>query len=107
MRDALEPAKGKPVCVRLLDAGALPRLGAMIETPAAALSVCDTAPHVDFLSFGTNDLTQYAFAADRDNAAVEMYFDDSSSVIFRLLQIAHDDAPQMPLSICGECRRVP
>lgn len=181
MRDTLEPAKGKPICVRLLDAGAdkplpfigflaesnpalgrrgirllnwhrrllesqlrailmladehdvsilipmvtlpydlaavkedlarlgaelgrgaLPRLGAMIETPAAALSVRDIAPHVDFLSFGTNDLTQYAFAADRDNAAVEMYFDDSSAVIFRLLQIAHDDAPQMPLSICGE-----
>jgi phosphoenolpyruvate-protein phosphotransferase len=82
--------------------GALPRLGAMIETPAAALSVRDIAPHVDFLSFGTNDLTQYAFAADRDNAAVEMYFNDSDAVIFRLLQIAHDDAPQMPLSICGE-----
>ncbi len=82
--------------------GALPRLGAMIETPAAALSVRDIAPQVDFLSFGTNDLTQYAFAADRDNAAVEMYFNDSGDVIFRLLQIAHDDAPLMPLSICGE-----
>jgi len=81
---------------------ACPRLGAMIETPAAALSVPAIAPHVDFLSFGTNDLTQYAFAADRDNAAVEMYFNDSDPIIFRLLRIAHDDAPRMPLSICGE-----
>lgn len=82
--------------------GPLPRLGAMIETPAAALSVPILAPHVDFLSFGTNDLTQYAFAADRENAAVEMYFNDSDDVIFRLLRIAHDDAPHMPFSICGE-----
>jgi len=82
--------------------GALPRLGAMVETPAAALSVPMIAPHVDFLSFGTNDLTQYAFAADRDNAAVEMYFNDSDAAVFRLLRIAHDDAPRMPLSICGE-----
>lgn len=78
------------------------RLGAMIETPAAALSVPVIAPHVDFLSFGTNDLTQYAFAADRENAAVDTYFNDSDAVIFRLLRIAHDDAPQMPFAICGE-----
>jgi phosphoenolpyruvate-protein phosphotransferase len=80
----------------------LPRLGAMIETPAAALSAREIAKHVDFLSFGTNDLTQYAFAADRENAAVEMYFNDSSDVIFRMLKIVHEDVPEMPLSICGE-----
>jgi phosphoenolpyruvate-protein kinase (PTS system EI component) len=49
----------------------LPKLGAMIETPAAALSALEITKHVDFLSFGTNDLTQYAFAADRENTAVE------------------------------------
>lgn len=81
---------------------ALPKLGAMIETPAAALSAQAIAEHVDFLSFGTNDLTQYAFAADRENAAVERYFDDTSDVIFRMLQIAHEDVPDVPLSICGE-----
>jgi phosphoenolpyruvate-protein phosphotransferase len=82
--------------------GTRPRLGAMIETPAAALSIKDIAPHVDFLSFGTNDLTQYAFAADRENTAVDPYFDDSSNVIFRLLHIVHADAPLLPKSICGE-----
>ena len=82
--------------------GALPPLGAMIETPAAALSVPVIAPHVDYVSFGTNDLTQYAFASDRENAAVERYFNDSDDIIFRFLRIAHDDAPLMPLSICGE-----
>jgi phosphoenolpyruvate-protein kinase (PTS system EI component) len=71
-----------------LQMSSLPRLGAMIETPAAALSTREIAKHVDFLSFGTNDLTQYAFAADRDNAAVERYF--------------NDDAPDVPNSVCGE-----
>ena len=85
-----------------LQISSLPTLGAMIETPAAALSAREIAKHVDFLSFGTNDLTQYAFAADRDNAAVERYFNDAADVIFRLLRIAHDDAPEVPLSVCGE-----
>jgi phosphoenolpyruvate-protein kinase (PTS system EI component) len=81
---------------------ALPSLGVMIETPAAALSAREIALHADFLSFGTNDLTQYAFAADRDNAAVDRYFDDAADPIFRLLRITHDDVPDMPLSVCGE-----
>lgn len=181
MRNTLEPALGKPVCVRLLDVGAdkplpfihvrsernpalgrrgirllreypalletqlrailklcgefdisilvpmvtmpedmavvkdrltllgaefgvspLPQLGAMIETPAAALSAATLEPYADFLSFGTNDLTQYTFAADRENETVEKYFDDSSAVIFRLIAIVHDDVPRMPLSVCGE-----
>ncbi|MHC4884707.1 MAG: phosphoenolpyruvate--protein phosphotransferase [Planctomycetota bacterium] len=80
----------------------LPRLGAMIETPGAALSARNLAPHVDLLSFGTNDLTQYAFAADRENAAVERYFNDKDDVIFRMLRLVHEDVPDMPLSICGE-----
>ncbi len=80
----------------------LPALGAMIETPAAALSTRDFEPHVEFFSLGTNDLTQYAFAADRENAAVEKYFKDSADVIFRLMRIVHEDSPHTPLSICGE-----
>jgi phosphoenolpyruvate-protein phosphotransferase len=80
----------------------LPKLGAVIETPAAALSAREIAKQVDFLSFGTNDLAQYTFAADRENAAVERYFRDSADVIFRLMQITHDDMPDMPLSVCGE-----
>jgi phosphoenolpyruvate-protein kinase (PTS system EI component) len=79
-----------------------PGLGAMIETPAAALAAQEIVRHVDFLSFGTNDLTQYAFAADRENAAVEHYYRDASDVIFRLLRLTHDDVPDVPLSLCGE-----
>jgi phosphoenolpyruvate-protein phosphotransferase len=80
----------------------LPRLGAMIETPAVALSARGIARHVDFLSFGTNDLTQYTFATDRENAAVERYFNDADDVIFRMLRMTHDDVPGIPLSVCGE-----
>jgi phosphoenolpyruvate-protein kinase (PTS system EI component) len=85
-----------------LQMSSLPKLGAMIETPAAALSAREIAKHVDFLSFGTNDLTQYAFAACRENAAVERYFNDAADVIFRLLRMTHDDVPDVPLSVCGE-----
>ena len=85
-----------------LQMSSLPELGAMIETPAAALSAREIGRYVDFLSFGTNDLTQYAFAADRENAAVEQYFNDAAEVIFRLLGLTHDDVPDVPLSVCGE-----
>jgi phosphoenolpyruvate-protein phosphotransferase len=85
-----------------LQISTLPMLGAMVETPAAALSAREIAKYVDFLSFGTNDLTQYAFAADRENAAVEGYFNDAADVIFRLLRLTHDDVPDVPLSVCGE-----
>ena len=79
-----------------------PKLGAMIETPAAALAAQEIVKHADFLSFGTNDLTQFVFAADRENAAMERYYRDASEVIFRLLQLTHDDVPDVPLSLCGE-----
>ncbi len=79
-----------------------PLLGAMIETPAAALSAPVIAPYVDFMSFGTNDLTQYTFAADRENSAVGAYYNDVSEVIFRLIALVHNDVPKMPLTICGE-----
>jgi phosphoenolpyruvate-protein kinase (PTS system EI component) len=89
------------LCSRLRIASP-PRLGAMIEIPAAALAAREITRHVDFLSFGTNDLTQFVFAADRENAAVEGYYRDASEVIFRLLRLTHDDVPDIPLSLCGE-----
>lgn len=83
-------------------AATVPKLGAMIETPAAALAAADIAKYASFLSFGTNDLTQYSFAADRENASVDPYFDDAHDVIFRLIAMVHQDVPDMPLSVCGE-----
>lgn len=80
----------------------LPQLGAMIETPAAALTLAALEPHVDFASFGTNDLAQYVFAVDRESASEERYYQDSHAAIIRLLHMGHTDAPHLPLSICGE-----
>ena len=79
-----------------------PAFGAMIETPAAALSVPAIARHVDFLSVGTNDLTQYTLAVGRDDPTVNRYFLDNHSSLLRLLGIIAADAGAMPLTLCGE-----
>ncbi len=79
-----------------------PAFGAMIETPAAALSVPAIAQHVDFLCVGTNDLTQYTLAAGRDDPTVTRYFRDTHSSLLRLLGIIVADAEKMPLTLCGE-----
>ena len=62
-------------------------LGAMIETPAAALTVGRIARHADFLSVVTNDLTQYTLIAGRDNATVRDYYEDTHPSMLRLLGI--------------------
>src|SRR6266849_2429248 len=79
-----------------------PAFGAMIETPAAALSVPAIAQHVDFLCVGTNDLTQYTLAAGRDDPTVNRYFLDTHSSLLRLLGIIVTDAGETPLTLCGE-----
>ncbi len=80
----------------------LPLLGAMIETPAAALTVARIAAHADFLCVGTNDLTQYTLAAGRDDAAVSEYYVDDHPALLRLLGIIVDEAAGKPLTLCGE-----
>jgi phosphotransferase system enzyme I (PtsI) len=80
----------------------LPLLGAMIETPAAALCAEEIAAVSDFLNIGTNDLTQYTMAASRENAFVYRYFRDDHPSIFKLLQHVGREANQTPVGICGE-----
>jgi phosphoenolpyruvate-protein phosphotransferase len=80
----------------------LPLLGAMIETPAAALSVGQIVRHADFLSVGTNDLTQYTLVAGRDNATVSDYYEDTHPSMLRLLGIIIAEASGKPVTICGE-----
>lgn len=89
------------LCVELALSGKI-KLGAMIETPAAALDAETLAQHVDFFSFGTNDLSQYIFAADRESAIVEQYGRNNAKVIFKILKMVHREVPKVPLSICGE-----
>jgi phosphoenolpyruvate-protein phosphotransferase len=80
----------------------IPPLGAMIETPAAALTVGQIARHADFLSVGTNDLTQYTLVAGRDNATVSNYYEDTHPSMLRLLGIIIAEASGKSVSICGE-----
>ena len=80
----------------------LPRIGAMIETPAAALSIPSLKTHVDFLSVGSNDLTQYTLAAGRENPLVTEYFIDDHPAILRLIELVVRESGNTPVSLCGE-----
>ena len=80
----------------------IPLLGAMIETPAAALTVGQISRHADFLSVGTNDLTQYTLVAGRDDATVSDYYEDTHPSMLRLLGIIIAEASGKPVTICGE-----
>ena len=83
----------------------LPPLGAMIETPAAALTVADINLHSDFLSIGTNDLTQYTMAASRENPLVNDYFRQDHPAVLRLIRLIATEAGSVPVTICGELAR--
>jgi phosphoenolpyruvate-protein phosphotransferase len=85
--------------------GNLPPMGAMIETPAAALCVQDITPHADFLSIGTNDLTQYTMAACRENPLVNDYFTEDHPAVLRLVRFTAEDSGGVPVAVCGELAR--
>jgi len=79
-------------------------LGGMIEVPAAALAIEDFAPHLDFLSVGTNDLLQYALAADRVDEQVAHLYDLQHPGVVRLLRqiFSAADKARIPVAVCGE-----
>ena len=79
-------------------------LGIMIETPAAAVISDRLAPMVDFFSVGTNDLTQYTLACDRQNAAIEQFVDTRHEAVLRLIEISAKNAHKCGawIGICGE-----
>lgn len=79
-------------------------LGIMIETPAAAIISDRLAKMVDFFSVGTNDLTQYTLACDRQNAAIEQFADTHHEAVLRLIELAAKNAHEngVWIGICGE-----
>lgn len=79
-------------------------LGIMIETPAAAIISDRLAPLVDFFSVGTNDLTQYTLACDRQNPDIENFVDTHHEAILRLIEMAAENAHKNGawIGICGE-----
>jgi phosphoenolpyruvate-protein phosphotransferase (PTS system enzyme I) len=79
-------------------------LGAMIEVPAAALTVDQLARHVNFLSVGTNDLIQYTLAVDRTDERLSGHYEPAAPAVLRLLRTAVVAArrAKTPISVCGE-----
>ena len=79
-------------------------LGIMIETPAAAVISDRLAPMVDFFCVGTNDLTQYTLACDRQNATIEQFVDTHHEAVLRLIEISAKNAHKYGawIGICGE-----
>ena len=79
-------------------------LGIMIETPAAAMISDRLAPMVDFFSVGTNDLSQYTLACDRQNPDIESFCDTHHEAILRLIELSAKNAHQNGawIGICGE-----
>lgn len=79
-------------------------MGIMIETPAAAIISDDLAKMVDFFSIGTNDLTQYTMAIDRQNDAAAVFLNTHHKALIRLLKLVTDNAHKNGIwvGICGE-----
>jgi phosphocarrier protein FPr len=78
------------------------QVGIMVEVPAAALKAAAFAPHVDFLSIGTNDLTQYALAADRGNGGLGGLGDPYDPGVLRLVAATCAGAGSALVAVCGE-----
>ncbi len=80
------------------------KYGAMLEVPALAETLDILLPKIDFLSIGTNDLTQFLFAADRSHPKLAERYDWLSPAILRFLRriVREADAHGVPVAICGE-----
>jgi len=83
---------------------AAPPAGAMVEVPAAALDAARIARHATFLSVGTNDLTQYALAADRSDMRVQHLYDPRHPAVLKLIRMVVRGARRhgRRVAVCGE-----
>ena len=82
----------------------IPEQGIMIETPAAVMMSNELAEMVDFFSIGTNDLTQYTLAIDRQNEKLDAFYDAHHPAVLRMIQMVIDSAHAHGIwaGICGE-----
>lgn len=82
----------------------IPEQGIMIETPAAVMISDELAQLVDFFSIGTNDLTQYTLAIDRQNQRLEDFYNPHHKAVLRMIQMVVDNAHKCGkwAGICGE-----
>lgn len=93
------------VCEEYSAVIAYPKLGAMIEVPAVMFLLEDLAPYCDYFSIGSNDLTQYVLAIDRNNTNVSKLYDCFQPAMVRVLARLHricEKEINRPLAMCGE-----
>ena len=81
-----------------------PKQGIMIETPAAVMMSEELAKEVDFFSIGTNDLTQYTLAIDRQNPKLDAFYEPHHPAVLRMIQMVVENAHKAGIwaGICGE-----
>ena len=81
-----------------------PKQGIMIETPAAVMMSAELAKEVDFFSIGTNDLTQYTLAIDRQNPKLDAFYDPHHPAVLRMIKMVVENAHKAGIwaGICGE-----
>ena len=81
-----------------------PKQGIMIETPAAVMMSEELAKKVDFFSIGTNDLTQYTLAIDRQNPKLDAFYDPHHPAVLRMIRMVVENAHKAGIwaGICGE-----
>jgi len=103
---AAELIEARQVLLEAAGPGGLPdglQVGTMIEVPAAALKIESFLPYVDFVSIGTNDLTQYTLAAERGNSAVAGLSDPLDPGVLRLVDhVCRAASGRIDVAVCGE-----
>ena len=103
--------EARDFAARCRERGLIP--GIMVEVPAVAVAVDRFLPHVDFLSIGTNDLTQYVMAADRMSAGLAALTDPWQPAVLRLIHAvaraaaSAPDGRTIPVGVCGEAAADP
>ncbi|WP_340620865.1 phosphoenolpyruvate--protein phosphotransferase [Xenorhabdus siamensis] len=88
---------------------AMPQVGIMVEVPSLILLLPQLKKRVDFISIGTNDLTQYLLAVDRNNTHVASLYDNLHPAVIRALKQIIDESRRigLPVSVCGEMAGLP
>ncbi|MDX8000111.1 phosphoenolpyruvate--protein phosphotransferase [Xenorhabdus sp. Reich] len=87
----------------------MPQIGIMIEVPSTIFLLPQLKKRIDFVSIGTNDLTQYLLAVDRNNTHVAQLYDNLHPAVIRALKQAFDECRRLdlPISVCGEMAGLP
>lgn len=103
-----ELTRARAILAEVVPAGVHLEIGIMVEVPAAAAKTAAFAAHVDFLSIGTNDLTQYAMAAERGNEALGSLADPLDPGVLHLIDtVCRGAAGRARVAVCGEAAADP